>query len=210
MSNLNEEIDYLVKLSQVTEKNLTPDLFSKSEKYRTLLRFSEARRLNPHASQSQLCKSIGTSPSTMERIRKDLNVTSPYRYSVPVKSDLQKEKDKYKRAVHESFKKGTISEDRKLELYEKINSTFDKQVKDEVTSVCPTLMERKKNIVSRVTSHTNVSMSTSDRTQISRKSMKGGKIETDISGGSGDLEKQVEQMYSESSSRDKYLKMLNN
>ena len=94
MTTPNEEIDYIAKLSQVLEKNLTPELFTKSEKYRTLLRFSEARRQNPSATQSQICKSIGTSTSTIERIRTDLHISSPYRYSVSVKSDLQKEKEK--------------------------------------------------------------------------------------------------------------------
>jgi hypothetical protein len=154
MTTPNEEIDYIVKLSQVLEKNLTPELFAKSEKYRTLLRFSEARRQNPRATQSQICKSIGTSSSSIERIRTDLNISSPYRYSVSTKSDLQKEKEKYKRAVNELFKKGKISEDIKLDLYNKINSSFDKEVKDEVISICPMLNNRKRTI-SKITSYTS-------------------------------------------------------
>lgn len=154
MTTPNEEIDYIVKLSQVLEKNLTPELFAKSEKYRTLLRFSEARRQNPRATQRQICKSIGTSSSSIERIRTDLNISSPYRYSVSTKSDLQKEKEKYKRAVNELFKKGKISEDIKLDLYNKINSSFDKEVKDEVISICPMLNNRKRTI-SKITSYTS-------------------------------------------------------
>ena len=77
-------------------------------------------------------RSIGTSVSTLERIRYDLGVPSPYRYEKSIKSEAQKEKEKLKRIVYSALKSGEIDETRKTELYSRINSDLNADVKHEV------------------------------------------------------------------------------
>ena len=134
MSDLEE----LVKMSQIDVTKINSDLLGKIEKLRAITRFNDAKRRNPKASQKELCQSIGASVSTMERIRKDLSIPSPYRYTVSVKSETQKEKDKYKRMVYDAEKSGKITEDTKGQLYTKINSGLGADLKQEVMSIGPT------------------------------------------------------------------------
>ena len=132
MSGISDQYDNLVKLSHVEERNLTPTLLSKANKYQKLLQFNEAWNQNTRASQKQICDEIGVSVSTMNRLRKDLGVTSPYRYTVSTKSEAQKEKEKYKRIVYTAVKDGKIDEDAKTDLFDRINKSLNKDVKEEV------------------------------------------------------------------------------
>ena len=134
MSN-TEDLDELIKISQLNIDVLNSDILGNIEKYRTIVRFNKAKKNHPEQSQPELCKSIGISVSTLERIRKDLNVQSPYRYTVSVKTEAQKEKDRYKQKVYTAFKSGLIDEDTKVSYYDKIKSNFDKSIKDEIKNL---------------------------------------------------------------------------
>ena len=59
-------------------------------------KFMNVKAANPSLTQDQLCKMIGTSSSTMKRIRTDLNLTSPYRYDVPLKHKQKKKETEIK------------------------------------------------------------------------------------------------------------------
>jgi hypothetical protein len=143
-----EDLDEMIKMSQVDLDVLNSDMLSKVEKIRTIVRFNKAKKSNPNLSQSALCKSIGTTVATIERIRKDLNVPSPYRYSVSTKTEAQKEKAKYRQKVYSAFKSGAIDEYMKSSLYDRINSSLDKSVKDDVSKLKSSINRSK---ISKVT-----------------------------------------------------------
>ena len=95
MTTATNDLDEMIKMSQIDINKLDDsDFMGKLEKIRTLIRFNEAKRQKGKMSQSSICKTIGTSVSTLERIRYDLGVSSPYRYEKSIKSDAQKEKEK--------------------------------------------------------------------------------------------------------------------
>jgi len=61
------------------------------ENYNTILqasvisRFTKLKMENPKLTQGQICKMMNTSPSTLARIRQDLDIASPYRHRIPQK-----------------------------------------------------------------------------------------------------------------------------
>jgi DNA-binding transcriptional regulator YiaG len=65
----DEDLNELTKISQIDISKFSTDIPGKVEKLRTVARFSQARRQNKNMSQSQICKLIGTSTSTLQRIR---------------------------------------------------------------------------------------------------------------------------------------------
>lgn len=136
MSKLSE-LD-IVKLSEFDASKLTT-LLSNSRRVRTILQFNEVAGNKRHATQKQICDEVGVSVATINRTRKELGVSSPYRYSVPTKTETQKEKDKYRRVVNTAFKSGEISELEKSQLYTRINSNLDKSAKDDVSKLKPTV-----------------------------------------------------------------------
>ena len=78
-------------------------------KVNTVMKFIEAKEEEPHLTEYQLCKKIGTSVSTLTRIRKDLGISSFYRYDVPlkkktVKHELEEESQAVKKEQHPSKK----------------------------------------------------------------------------------------------------------
>jgi DNA-binding XRE family transcriptional regulator len=139
MSKISE-LD-IVKLSEFNESKLKA-LLSNSKKVRTILQFNEVAGNKNQATQKQVCDEIGVSVTTINRIRKELGVSSPYRYSVPTKTETQREKDKYRRIVNSSYKGGEISELEKSQLYTKINSNLDKGVKDEINKLITSKSEK--------------------------------------------------------------------
>ena len=129
------DLDELIKMSQIDVNALKPELFGNIEKLRTIVRFNKAKKDNSKLSQIDICKSIGTSVSSVERMRKDLSIPSPYRYSVSTKTEAQKDKDKYRQKVYSAFKSGIINESAKIDLYSQIKSSLDKDVKDKIKSL---------------------------------------------------------------------------
>ena len=90
--------DYLQRLSQVsTVTNLNPQSLIKVDKMETWLEFLETKRTNPNLNQDQICSKMHVSRSSINRIRKDLGLPSPYRYEVSDKTEAQKERAKEKR-----------------------------------------------------------------------------------------------------------------
>jgi hypothetical protein len=51
--------------------------------------FCDAQLQFPHLSQKEICKKINISSSTIYRIRQDLEISSPYRYKVPLHKNRQ-------------------------------------------------------------------------------------------------------------------------
>lgn len=73
--------------------NFDPNNLNKIYKLDLMNKFMNAKTANPHLNQEQLCRMIGTSPSTIKRIRMDLNIKSPYRYDVSLKNKQPKKKE---------------------------------------------------------------------------------------------------------------------
>lgn len=84
----NKQIDTLLKLQQLQnfDKN-SLDEFNKTMLYAN---FIDVKSKNPKLTKDQIAKSIGSSASTISRVMKDLEVTSPYRYKIPLKSRTKK------------------------------------------------------------------------------------------------------------------------
>lgn len=53
------------------------------------MRFYKAKIEYPHLNQQELCKKINISSSTLNRIRRDLDISSPYRYNVPLHKQIR-------------------------------------------------------------------------------------------------------------------------
>ena len=62
-----------------TLSNVQPNEISKVYHMEMLRQFTEAKMTNPNLKQKELCTLIGSSPSKIKRVRKELNVPSPYR-----------------------------------------------------------------------------------------------------------------------------------
>ena len=130
-----DNLDEMIKMSQIDFDKLNATTLVKGEKIRHVLTFNNIKRSHPEYSQADICKAMNISVPTMERIRKDLSLPSPYRYSVSDKTPAQREKAAFKQKVYVALKKGLITEDRKITLYEKVNNNLDKSVKDEINSL---------------------------------------------------------------------------
>ena len=83
------ELENLSNIKHLTD--FDPNGLNKLYKLNIANKFMNAKAANPGLTQDQLCKMIGTSSSTMKRVRTDLNLTSPYRYDVPLKHKQKKE-----------------------------------------------------------------------------------------------------------------------
>ena len=53
-------------------------------------KFMDEKMQNPKLSQKEICKKIGTSTATLNRIREELNIPSVYRYTKPLKNSIKK------------------------------------------------------------------------------------------------------------------------
>ena len=84
----------LEKIESIKEtiSNFDPNLITKFSKMKKLLQFEEAKSAQPNLTQDQICKKIGISTSSMQRIRKDVNMQSPYKYIIPAKKSNSKKK----------------------------------------------------------------------------------------------------------------------
>ena len=77
-------------------QDFNPDIFRRFSKLKILDDFTKAKSSNPTLTQDQIAKKIGTSVSTLNRIRQDLQLKSFYSYDVPMKKSnkVHKEEDK--------------------------------------------------------------------------------------------------------------------
>jgi hypothetical protein len=87
---------YLQAIAQTA--TLDPNLLNKHFKLEQVARFNELRLANPRLKQNEIAHLMGTSDSTLKRIRKDLGLGSAYRYDIPVFTSKKKinEEDKVK------------------------------------------------------------------------------------------------------------------
>lgn len=67
-----------------------PNGINKLYKLNLANKFMNVKAENPSLNQDQICKMLGTSSSTMKRIRTDLKLNSPYRYDIPLKHNKKK------------------------------------------------------------------------------------------------------------------------
>src|SRR3981189_2086257 len=65
--------------------DMDPNDILKHSKLLMMLKYQQAKELNPNLNQHQICGLIGTSKSKVYRNRIDLNMDSFHRYRVPVK-----------------------------------------------------------------------------------------------------------------------------
>src|SRR3981189_2931863 len=65
--------------------DMDPNDIIKHGKLLQMLKYQQAKELNPNLNQEQICGLIGTSKSKVYRNRIDLNMDSFHRYKVPVK-----------------------------------------------------------------------------------------------------------------------------
>src|SRR3981189_181401 len=65
--------------------DMDPNDIIKHGKLLQILKYQQAKELNPNLNQHQICGLIGTSKSKVYRNRIDLNMDSFHRYKVPVK-----------------------------------------------------------------------------------------------------------------------------
>ena len=82
------ELENLSNIKHLTD--FDPNGLNKLYKLNLANKFINAKAANPGLTQDQLCKMIGTSSSTMKRVRTDLNLNSPYRYDIPLKHKQKK------------------------------------------------------------------------------------------------------------------------
>jgi transcriptional regulator with XRE-family HTH domain len=78
----------LNKLKLLSE--ITPEKISNAYKTNLIIKFMNIKLEQPNLSQNQICSKLGISSSTIKRIRQDLNVKSPYRYDIPLKTKKSK------------------------------------------------------------------------------------------------------------------------
>lgn len=129
--NWPERVSTICKLAE----NHDPKSLVKALKMKRIADYLEVSNKNPKMRQSDICKQLQISQSTMHRVRKDLNLGSLYRYNVSVQTELTKHKDRYRRIVLNMFKKELISEQERDELRELINNEKFDVVQTKIKSV---------------------------------------------------------------------------
>ena len=113
------ELENLSNIKHLTD--FDPNGLNKLYKLNIANKFMNAKAANPGLTQDQLCKMIGTSSSTMKRVRTDLNLTSPYRYDVPLKHKQKKKETETKNETKTETNKPTRGRPKKK----------DKEITDE-------------------------------------------------------------------------------
>ena len=62
--------------------NIDANSINRNYKLRQAAIFNAIKEANPHLKSKEIALQMGTSPSTLQRIRKDINMKSPYRYDI--------------------------------------------------------------------------------------------------------------------------------
>ena len=84
MSILIEAKKNLNIQKKAEEVIIDSNIFNKHAKITKIALFEQIREDNPTLSNIEICSIMGSTPTTMRRIRKDLSVKSPYRYDIPI------------------------------------------------------------------------------------------------------------------------------
>ena len=71
-------------LSQISRTaNMDSNLITRQNKLHQMCKFMEIKSNNPKMTQKEISTEIGLSDHTVSRMRKDINMTSPYKSSNP-------------------------------------------------------------------------------------------------------------------------------
>jgi len=124
-----EVIDYLLKLKEL--ENFDTNLITKFKRISIASKFADLKEQYPNMKQNELCKSIGTSSSSMQRIRKDLNMNSPFKYEICVKRSAKK-KEKVPRQVPEQTTQKIKRKKNKVELAGSITKEGSQTILEEI------------------------------------------------------------------------------
>jgi AraC-like DNA-binding protein len=65
-----------------TSSDIDSNSINRNYKLRQAAIFNALREANPHLNAKELAQQMGTSTSTLQRIRKDINMKSPYHYDI--------------------------------------------------------------------------------------------------------------------------------
>ena len=82
MLGYNEILKSVNLESIATSSDIDANSINRNYKLRQTAIFNALREANPHFSAKELAKEMGTSTSTLQRIRRDINMKSPYRYDI--------------------------------------------------------------------------------------------------------------------------------
>jgi predicted DNA-binding protein (UPF0251 family) len=66
--------------------DMSPDKIKRFYQMKDIIKFAQLKSENRGVKQAELAKKMGTSKSSLQRTRKDLNLSSFYRHDVPVKT----------------------------------------------------------------------------------------------------------------------------
>ena len=72
------------------EALIDANLLQKQIKVEKIAIFSQIKMDNPKMTNKEICEHMGLSETTMRRIRKDLNVSSPFRYELAMRKSTPK------------------------------------------------------------------------------------------------------------------------
>lgn len=90
-NKIEKDIDILTKLDEIS---IDPKKLNQIYKLNLHNKFLLMKSEKPNLTQHQICKALGTSESTMKRIRKDLDIQSPYRFNIPLKKSTTSSSEK--------------------------------------------------------------------------------------------------------------------
>src|SRR5829696_4888448 len=75
-----------ISLKSLAEEGaIDANLIQRQAKVENVAVYMQIKKDNPELKNNDICAAMGISASTMRRTRKDLAVTSPYRYDIPTR-----------------------------------------------------------------------------------------------------------------------------
>ena len=132
--SFTDTLDDLVKISNI--KPIASSQLSTIAKQGVIAKFMKCKAENPDLSQKDICRKLDISESTLRRTRKDLGVSSFYRYDVSDTSELQKSKSKWLAVVRDLEKRNLISVDDSNGVRNMIsNNTLDSDTKQRLEAL---------------------------------------------------------------------------
>ena len=80
-----------INLKSLAEEGaIDANLIQRQAKVENVAVYMQIKKDNPDLKNAEICSAMNMSASTMRRIRKDLAVSSPYRYDIPTKKSKPK------------------------------------------------------------------------------------------------------------------------
>ena len=75
-----------ISLKSLAEEGaIDANLIQRQAKVENVAVYMQIKKDNPELKNNDICAAMGISASTMRRVRKDLAVSSPYRYDIPMR-----------------------------------------------------------------------------------------------------------------------------